>query len=219
LEDEVEYARSLHHQQKQKQQEKFGWHASETERRFQSVWTSGTERNRGNWGQARERESSASERASGRERERDVEAMCARRQTAVRPAGNPNSCTVDYINIVRYTGLLIPLLHTSLPLPFNTNYLPTYLPKCSALGHTYLPTYPPTYQPFFYINNSTRKGSILRAFLCKVEWLPLVGLIPPRNVSIPIGYWAPNPQRNGLTLILRPDVLPSMGKGLFVPML
>jgi hypothetical protein len=32
--------------------------------------------------------------SSGRERERDVEAMCARRQTAVRPAGNPNSCTV-----------------------------------------------------------------------------------------------------------------------------
>jgi hypothetical protein len=68
----------LHHQQKQKQQEKFGWHASETERRFQSVWTSGTERNRGNWGQARERESSASERASKREREREMSKRCAR---------------------------------------------------------------------------------------------------------------------------------------------
>jgi hypothetical protein len=93
---------------------------------------------------ASEGERISSDRASGRERERDVEAMCARRQGAVRPAGNPNSCTVDYINNVRYTGLLIPLLLTSLPLPFNTKYLPTYLPKCLDLGHTYLPTF------FFY---------------------------------------------------------------------
>jgi hypothetical protein len=60
-----------------------------------------------------EEERVSSERAAG-ERERDVEAMCARRQTAVRPAGNPNSCTVDYINIVRYTGLLICTTFTHL---------------------------------------------------------------------------------------------------------
>ncbi len=92
----------------------------------------------------RESQQRASEQAGERERERDVEAMCARRQTAVRPAGNPNSCTVDYINIVRYSGLLIPLLHTSLPLPFNTNYLPTYLPTQMLCPWTYLPTYLPT---------------------------------------------------------------------------
>jgi hypothetical protein len=114
----------------------------------------------------RESHERASKREREGERERDVEAMCARRQTAVRPAGNPNSCTVDYINIVRYTGLLIPLLHTSLPLPSNTNYLPTYLPKCSALGHTYLPTI------FFLMNNCTRKGSILRAFCVKWNGFP-----------------------------------------------
>lgn len=100
---------------------------------------------------------------------------------------------------------LCPCLSTLITFPSTyQNALPLDIP-------TYLPT-------IFLMNNCTRKGSILRAFLCKVEWLPLVGLIPPRNVLIPIGYWAPNPPRNWLTLILRQDVLPSMGKG-FVPML